>query len=157
MELVIFVGLQASGKSTLYRARFAATHAHISKDLMGHNRRKARRQEELVAAALEAGRAVVVDNTNPTVEERAPLIALGRRYGATVIGYYFESSAGASLRRNEGREGKAQVPAVAIFATAKRLRRPSYAEGFDQLYDVRITGDEMFDVREWEEERDIDG
>jgi predicted kinase len=27
MNLVVFVGLQASGKNTFYRSRFAATHA----------------------------------------------------------------------------------------------------------------------------------
>jgi len=35
LELVIFIGLQATGKSTFYRARFAATHVLVSKDLMG--------------------------------------------------------------------------------------------------------------------------
>jgi len=103
MDLTILIGLQASGKSTFYRARLAATHVHVSKDLMGHNRHKARRQQELIAAALAAGQSVVVDNTTPTVEERAPLIALGHAYGAPVIGYYFESGVGASLERNKGR------------------------------------------------------
>jgi predicted kinase len=32
MELVIFIGLQASGKSTFYHERFARTHVHVSKD-----------------------------------------------------------------------------------------------------------------------------
>ncbi len=146
MDLTILIGLQASGKSTFYRARFAATHVYVSKDLMGHNRHKARRQQELITAALAAGQSVVVDNTTPTVEERAPLIALGHAYGATVIGYYFESGVGASLERNKGHEGAARVPDVAIFATVKRLQRPSYAEGFDRLYDVRIVGDGAFEV-----------
>ena len=146
MDLTILIGLQASGKSTFYRARFAATHVYVSKDLMGHNRHKARRQQELITAALAAGQSVVVDNTTPTVEERAPLIALGHAYGAPVIGYYFESGVGASLERNKGHEGAARVPDVAIFATVKRLQRPSYAEGFDRLYDVRIVGDGAFEV-----------
>jgi len=33
-QLVIFVGLQAAGKSSFFRERFASTHAHVSKDLM---------------------------------------------------------------------------------------------------------------------------
>jgi hypothetical protein len=32
VELVIFIGLQASGKTSFYRACFAATHAHVSRD-----------------------------------------------------------------------------------------------------------------------------
>ena len=33
--------------------------------------------------------------------------------------------------RNAGREGKAKVPSVAIYATRKKLQPPSYAEDFD--------------------------
>jgi alpha-D-ribose 1-methylphosphonate 5-triphosphate synthase subunit PhnL len=32
-ECVILVGLLGSGKSTLYRERFAGTHLHVSQDL----------------------------------------------------------------------------------------------------------------------------
>ncbi len=121
---------------------------------MGHNRHKERRQQELAAAALAAGQYVVVDNTNPTIEERAQLIALGHAYGTTVVGYYFESRVGVSLERNKGREGTARVPDVAIFVTVKRLQWPSYAEGFNRLYDVRIVGDGAFEVLDRPDESD---
>jgi hypothetical protein len=32
------------------------------------------------------------------------------------------------------------VPDVAVYATAKKLERPAYREGFDELFSVRITG-----------------
>ena len=38
LELVIFVGLQASGKSTFFRERFATTHELVSKDLLRNNK-----------------------------------------------------------------------------------------------------------------------
>ena len=66
VELVILTGLQAAGKTTFYRERFAATHVHISKDAWPNARRKERRQQRLVEEHLRAGRSVVVDNTNPT-------------------------------------------------------------------------------------------
>ena len=146
MELVIFVGLQASGKSTFFRARFAATHEHVSKDLFRHNKNRNRRQTQLIEAALQAGNSVVVDNTNPTVEERRPLIRLGREYGAKIVGYYFESHVRRCLERNRQRTGKDRVPDVAIYATAKKLVRPSYSEGFDELFYVRIAGNSEFEV-----------
>ena len=152
MELVIFTGLQAAGKSTFYRQRFAGTHELVSKDLMQRN--KGRRQAQLIEAALSAGRSIVVDNTNPSFEERAELIRLGRAYGAEISGYFFESPVGKSLKRNEQRTGKARIPNIGIFATAKKLVPPSYAEGFDRLYRVRIaegnenTGTENFEVDE---------
>src|SRR5687768_18623673 len=91
-ELAIFVGLQASGKSTYFRQRFAATHEHVCKDLFSNNRNRNRRQAQLVEEALSAGSPVVVDNTNPTPEDRRPLVELGREHGARIVGYYFEST-----------------------------------------------------------------
>ncbi len=146
MELVVFAGLQASGKSTFFHERFAGTHEHVSKDLFPHNRNKNRRQEHLLRAALSAGRSVVVDNTNPTPEDRRPLVRLGHEYGAKVVGYFFDANVRECLRRNERREGKAQVPDVAIYATARKVVAPSIKEGFDELYCVRLN-DSTFEVR----------
>lgn len=153
MELVILMGLQASGKSTFARTRFAETHVYVSKDALRNNKRPPRRQVELIEAALAAGRSVVVDNTNPTIADRAELIAQGRRHAATVTGYYFEPSVADSLKRNSGRTGKERVPVVAIYATNKRLQRPTYAEGFDALYAVRMGHEGDFAVEPWSEER----
>ena len=151
-ELVLFVGLQGSGKSSFYRARFAAGHDLVSKDRFPNNRNPARRQRQLIEAALAAGRSVVIDNTNPTAEERAEVIALARSSGAGVVGYYFESRLAACLERNRQRGGKARVPDAALYATRKRLCRPSPAEGFDRLFYVRLLGDEQFEVLDWREE-----
>jgi predicted kinase len=146
VELVVFVGLQASGKSTFFRERLAESHQHVSKDLFPNNRNKNRRQEHLLRAALSAGRCVVVDNTNPTLEDRRVLIGLGGEYGARIVGYFFEASVSECIRRNEVREGKARVPNVAIYATAKKLVAPSIEEGFDELLRVRLN-DSAFEVR----------
>jgi predicted kinase len=137
-ECVILIGLPASGKTTFYRERFAATHDHVSKDMMRHNRRPQRRQEQLLAAALADGRSVVIDNTNPSVAVRAPLIAVARANGAEVAGYVFRTEAADALRRNQARDGRSRVPAVAIFATRKKFEPPSYAEGFDRLFEVTL-------------------
>jgi predicted kinase len=132
-ELIIFVGLQASGKSTYYHEHFAATHMHVSKDLMPTTRNRDERQRQLIEAALKEGRSVVVDNTNPTPAVRAPLIELGRRHGARVLAYYFETTVKDSVARNRLREGKARVPDVAIFVTAKKMVPPGFQEGFDEV------------------------
>jgi predicted kinase len=149
MELVILIGLQGAGKSSFYRSRFASTHVLVSKDRLRNNRRPARRQRQLIEEALAAGQSVVVDNTNPTVRERAELIELGRRYQARIIGYYFESRLEDCLARNRLRTGKDRVPDVALYTVARKLERPSHAEGFDYLFHVRLAGDLIFDVREW--------
>ena len=133
MELIVFVGLQGSGKTTWYHEHFAATHVHVSKDLMKNARDRESRQRAQIVEALRGGRSVVVDNTNPTVTDRAQLIAIGREHGARVIAYYFEAPVRMAVARNQQREGKARVPNVAIFATQKKLVPPSTAEGFDEV------------------------
>ena len=145
MELIVFIGLQASGKSTFFSERFAATHEHVSKDLLRNNRN--RRQAKLIEAALEEGSSVVVDNTNPAVEDRRTLIEVGREFGARIVGYYFESEVRRCIGRNRRRTGEAKVPDVAIYAAAKRLVPPSHSEGFDELFYVRMADDSTFDVR----------
>jgi predicted kinase len=146
MELVILVGLQGSGKTTFARERFAATHAHVSKDHFRSNPRPARRQRRLVAEALAAGRSVVVDNTNPAAADRAELVALARATGAVVACYFFLPNIEASLRRNARREGKARVPDHAVRITAARLEPPTPAEGFDALHHVRLVDGAGFEV-----------
>lgn len=137
-ECVILIGLPASGKSTFYRERFAGSHDHVSKDLMGDSRQRERRQEQLVSESLARGRSVVVDNTNPSASVRAPVIALAKAHGAQVVGYFFTGDAADALRRNRTREGRERVPDVAIFAARKRLEAPTFAEGFDRLFSVRL-------------------
>jgi len=135
-ELVLLVGLPASGKSTYYYAHFAGTHVHVSKDLMPNARNRDTRQRALIEEALGAGKSVVVDNTNPSPQIRAPLIALGRRHGARVIAIYFPTEVRTAVMRNRGREGGARVPNVAIFTTQKKLVPPAMDEGFDEVITV---------------------
>lgn len=123
MEVVLMIGLQASGKSTFARSTFGATHQYVSKDLLRNNSHPTRRQRQLIEAALQRGISVVVDNTHATREAREELVALGQLYHADMIGYFFAVQVEQCLERNRTREGKARVPDVALFATLKKLTR----------------------------------
>ncbi len=140
MELVVLVGLQGSGKTAFFDARYAATHAHVSKDLFPNARDRGARQRSLVAAAAAAGRSVVVDNTNARREDRTALVAQAHALGMRAVCCFFPPDVRASLARNAAREGRARVPAVAIHATRGRLVPPSWDEGWDELYEVRAEG-----------------
>jgi len=133
LELIVLVGLPGSGKTTYYRAHFAATHVHVSKDLMPNAPRRDDRQAREIDAALGGGKSVVFDNTNPSAEVRAPLVAIGRRHGARIVAIYFETDVRTAIMRNRQREGRARVPDVAIFTTKKKLMPPTLEEGFDEV------------------------
>ena len=147
-ECVIFVGLPASGKTTFYQQRFAATHRHISKDNWPNAPNKDTRQARLLRDAFKEDASVVVDNTSPARADRAAVIDIARQHGVRIVGYYFTASTREAVGRNRGREGKQRVPDVAIFTTAKRMVPPSREEGFDELYRVAIGENGAFEVTE---------
>ncbi|MEV4437146.1 ATP-binding protein [Streptomyces sp. NPDC049585] len=146
-ELVVLVGLQASGKSTFQAATFAGTHALVSKDLFRRARHRQKRQMRLVEEALSQGVAVVVDNTNPSPLEWGPLLEAGRRWGVPVVAYWFPPDVEGSLARNALRPHESRVPDVGLYATAGRLRRPRRADGFDAVHEVTFDGHGGFRVR----------
>jgi len=150
LECVILIGLPGAGKTSFYRRHFAATHTHISKDLLGSASGRDARQRRLIDEALAAGQSVVVDNTHPTVAERGAASAVARARGARVVAYFLDVTTRVAVARNAGRSGREKVPNVAIFTVAKRLERPSLAEGFDQLFRVEVGEDRGFRVSEIE-------
>ena len=127
------MGLQAAGKTTWVRWNLAGTHAVVSKDHWPNARRREARQRRVVAELLAEGRSVVVDNTNPTPADRAPLIAAARVAGVPVRAVWLDTAVDVCRDRNEGREGRARVPLVGLFGTAARLVPPSVDEGFDRV------------------------
>jgi hypothetical protein len=119
MEAIVLCGVQGSGKTTLYRDRFAATHEHVSLDLLGSRAR----ERALIEACLEACRPFVIDNTNPTVADRARYVDPARAAGFKVVGYLVEG---------DGRS--VHVGPAKTAATARRFVRPTPEEGFDELF-----------------------
>jgi predicted kinase len=148
LECIILMGLPGAGKTTFYRSYFASTHTHVSKDLWPHATGREVRQRRAIDQALTSGQSVVVDNTNATVADRAAVIAAASERGARVVGYFFDVATRVAIARNAERSGRAKVPKVAIFTVAKRLERPTLAEGFDQLFRVEIGEDRAFRVSE---------
>jgi hypothetical protein len=60
MEMVLFIGIQATGKSSFYRERFFRTHIRVNLDML-----KTRHRENLLFKTCLEGKAdLVVENTN---------------------------------------------------------------------------------------------
>lgn len=134
MEAVLLIGLQAAGKSTFFKQRFFDTHVRINLDML----RTHARENALLHACLSTGQPFVVDKMNQTVTHRKRYIDAARAAGYRVIGYYFQSRVADCLARNATRPLYQRIPDSGVLGAAAQLERPSYAEGFDELYYVRI-------------------
>lgn len=132
-ELIVFVGLPGSGKTTYYRKHFSATHEHISKDRLGRRCGKELRQQKLLQDALGHGRSVVVDNTNVRIGDRSTVVQIGREFDARIICYYFVNSLRTCLDRNKQRTGRARIPVRALLWKYSLLVPPMLSEGFDEI------------------------
>lgn len=140
MEAIIFVGIQASGKSTFYKDNFFKTHVRINLDML-----KTRNRENiLLEACIKAKQPFVVDNTNPAVSDRKKYIDTAKNAHFKVIGYYFRSNINEAVLRNKKREGKENIPLIGIRSTHAKLQVPQMEEGFDELYYVCIDEEEKF-------------
>lgn len=145
MELALFIGIPASGKSTFYRRRLVDTHLRLDLDML----RTRHREQILFDACLRAKQAVVIDNCNATAAERARYIAPARTARFTVVGYYFRARITDALARNAARLGRARIPDVGVRGTHARLEVPTLDEGFDALWYVSMTDDD-FRVEAWD-------
>src|ERR671912_2986282 len=98
MEAIVLCGLQGAGKTTLYRDRWLETHVRVSMDLL----RTRSREAALLELCLATWQPFVVDNTNPTVADRARYVEPARVAGFRVVGYLVDADAAEALA------GKAQ-------------------------------------------------
>jgi predicted kinase len=135
----MFVGIPGCGKSTFYKEQFFSSHLRLSLDLL-NTRNK---EQRFLNLALSLQQRVVIDNTNVLREERTKYITKAKEKRYEVIGYYFESILSDCLQRNEKRIGKDRIENVGVIAKFKQLQAPSFVEGFDKLYFVKIEGDQF--------------
>ena len=142
MQLIIFIGAQASGKSSFYLLNLAQSHLRINLDML-----KTRYRENIIfEAALASKTKIVIDNTNPTAEDRARYIQRAKAAGFEVVAYFFETDLDSTLQRNSLRIGKAHIPEVGVRATYKKLQVPAFTEGFDQIFQLKIVGNGEFSI-----------
>lgn len=147
MEGIIFIGIQASGKSTFYKKKFFNTHLRVSLDLL-NTRNK---ENQFIDKCFDLHQRFVIDNTNPIRKDRENYISKLKENKYKVIGYFFQSKIKESIKRNEKRKGKEKIPKIGILATHKKMELPSLNEGYDELYYVEIEKN-SFSIKPWNDE-----
>ena len=141
-QILIFIGIPASGKTSFYNCFYKNDYKHINLDTL-----KTRYQEKLAMNEyLKNNENIVIDNTNITKEERKKYISTGKENNYKIIGYYFKSSIRECIERNEKRKNK--IPRTAVANKFNNLELPSFDEGFDELYYVSIENSE-FKIECW--------
>ncbi|WP_374668398.1 AAA family ATPase [Acinetobacter sp.] len=142
MQLIIFTGVQASGKSSFYLLHLYHSHLRINLDML-----KTRHRENIIfEAALASKTKMVIDNTNPSKADRARYIQRARDAGFEIMAYYFETDLLSTLKRNSYREDKANIPETGVRATYKKLEIPHFDEGFDEIFTVKIISNGEFSI-----------
>lgn len=133
MEVVVFSGLQGSGKSRWYAEHYANTHVRLSLDVVGTRNR----ESVLLHACLAVEQRVVVDNTNLTAAARSGYARLARASGCEAVLVVFHVPTEVALARNAKREGRSRVPDRAILGSAAKREDATWEEGFDRIIDIR--------------------
>ncbi len=136
MEMIVLSGIQASGKTTFFNARFAKTHLHLSLDVVGTRNR----ENILLFACLAAGQPVVIDNTNPTRQQRSRYASLARAAEFKTILYFFIVDIENAIQRNATRPMPSRVPDIGLRGTFAKLQEPAMDEPFDQIFRVTYSG-----------------
>jgi len=143
MEMIIFIGIPASGKSSFYKELFFNSHIRISMDLLNTRNKEGK----LLQYCFETQSKMVIDNTNVTAESRRKYIQLAQRNRYQIIGYYFESNVLNCLERNKNR--KEPINEIGIKAKYKALEKPLLTEGFDKIFSVK-TVNNTFKISSYE-------
>lgn len=142
MQLILFIGIPGSGKSTFYQQNFFHTHVRVNLDML----RTRNREKRLLDFCFQTMQPLVVDNTNVTIADRQKYILLAKKYRFRIAGYYFETKLGDAILRNAQRTGRQLVSERGIKAKFYQLQPPSFEEGFDELYIVHTKGGGQFIV-----------
>jgi predicted kinase len=141
--MAIMMGIPGSGKSS-FCARKLLNYKRVNLDSL-HTRNN---ENIAIEEAIKHRENIVIDNTNPTAEDRRKYILKAKESGYLVIGYFMQSVFLDCLKRNDSRTGKAKLSYKAIASVSKKLEMPSYGEGFDKIYFVRIS-EEEFQIEDW--------
>lgn len=124
---VIFIGIQASGKTTFYNKYFS-DYVHVNLDTL----KRRSRENTLLTKCIENGESFVVDNTNPTKEVRQKYFDFLKDTDYEIHGYFFKSSIEDCLKRNK--KGKAEL-AFLMMVSNQLMQNWSFQDTMKDLTD----------------------
>ncbi|MFN8376124.1 MAG: ATP-binding protein [Anaerolineae bacterium] len=139
---------EATSRSSFYKERFYRTHMRINLDMLKSRHREGR---SFCARVWKTQQAFVVDNTNTTIKTRSKYVELVKSAGFKLIDLLFLIQLTGRPAAQRSRQGEGTDSDAGVIGMYNRLQQPSYSEGFNELYYVKLT-DSGFIVREWRDE-----
>ncbi|MHB8567210.1 MAG: AAA family ATPase [Nitrososphaerales archaeon] len=124
-EIIVLVGIPASGKTTLARARYK-NHTLISLDVL----KSRQRENSEILRALESGESIVIDNTNTTRKTRSRYVEYARTFNARIRAVFIRCpldlvSDTTKLALGENLFQKSRYEYITRFSNHRQLRRVS--------------------------------
>jgi len=137
-EMVVVVGFPGSGKSTFCKKYLLPKgYVHVNRDTLIQQAKC----YKVATEALEQGKSVVIDNTNPSDVARSKYVQIAKDCGVPVRCFWFNISQDLAEHMNMYRErasnGKEKhVPKIGYNIYKKQFVPPSKREGFVQVKEI---------------------
>ena len=132
MEVIIMVGLLASGKKDYAKKHYPKYKLISLSQIPNYDRKK---EQQLIIENLERQNSIVIADINASEETRSKHISLAKKFKAKIICVHLDYPIPFVLHRNKMREN--MMPESAIYKWNSELNAPSYYEGFDEI--IRVT------------------
>ncbi|XP_063157007.1 bifunctional polynucleotide phosphatase/kinase isoform X2 [Candoia aspera] len=138
-ELVVAVGFPAAGKSTFLKRHLASVgYVYVNQDTLGSWKKCV----ALCETSLQAGKSVVVDNTNPDLESRRRYTECAEKANIPCRCFLFTASLEQAKHNNRFREmtEKEHVPVNNIVLNTYKSKyvEPSLEEGFSEILKINF-------------------
>ncbi|PVD23837.1 hypothetical protein C0Q70_17111 [Pomacea canaliculata] len=137
-ELLVLVGVPASGKSTFSKQYFQPNgYVSVNRDTLG----TVQKCLKVAREALDSGKSVVVDNTNPSRSARGAFLELAKEFGVPCRCFWLQTSLALAhhlnlVRQNQTDGGVRRVPDVGYNMFKKNFEEPAMDEGFTEIKKV---------------------
>ncbi|KAF0021847.1 hypothetical protein F2P81_025900 [Scophthalmus maximus] len=140
-EVIVAVGFPASGKSTFFHTHIIPKgYVYVNRDTLGS-------WQSCVTAcqrALQEGRSVAVDNTNPEPESRKRYVDVAKAAGVPCRCFLFTASLEQAKHNNRFREmapsesKHAKVNDMIFHSYKKHFVAPALSEGFSEILQIHF-------------------
>jgi bifunctional polynucleotide phosphatase/kinase len=132
-KMVIMVGYPASGKSTFAKN---LNYTYVNRDTL----KTKVKCLKVAKQAIEDGQSVVIDNTNPTIADRAEYIKLAK--DIDVVCCHIDMSMELAQHLDKYRsctQKTKQIPDVVYYTYRKRFEEPTKREGYSKIYKINTS------------------